>query len=473
MMFRSHLRVTLILAVALGTAGSGYYAWKKLQERDVIHLARPATPDLRNWPEEFTQRIAKANRNSAGGLVDLSRLYHANGFLTEAARCYATLERLQPDEPRWLHRHATILAGFGEVEPAVRRWQRTKQLAPSYLPARIRLADILAKVERGIEATREYLDVLQRDPDHPHALLGLARLEVDGGRWDEARKHLEAAAARTNNNVGADLLVTVYEHFNLPAQAAAIRARAKAAGSFRDAADPWLDELIADCFDAYRLSLAAGLAHRSGDTANAVRLLERAVSLAPSDVTIRYQLAGVFSEQGNVIRARTELERCTSIAPRFPDAWAHLAALLERAGDRRGAEHVITRGLQQCPDSPGLHLMRARQLRDFGQPAEAIEAFRASIRLRPNEADAYLELATVLFRLERVPEGLVELERALAAEPNHPMALALLAFHAISNRNEIAAQKWLTAVTQQPRVPREQLDALLAGYREQFGRSFR
>ena len=101
--------------------------------------------------------------------------------------------------------------------------------------------------------------------------------------------------------------------------------------------------------------------------------------------------------------------------------------------------------------------MRARQLRDAGRVPEAIEAFRASIRFRPSEADAYLELATMLFRQERVAEGVTELERALVAEPRHPMAMALLALHAIGARDDATARKWLGAVLDQPRVPPPQV----------------
>jgi hypothetical protein len=50
------------------------------------------------------------------------------------------------------------------------------------------------------------------------------------------------------------------------------------------------------------------------------------------------------------------------------------------------------------------------------------------------------------------------------------MALALLALHAIGERDEPGARRWMSAVLNQPRVPREQVAQLLAAFREQFGR---
>ncbi len=93
-----------------------------------------------------------------------------------------------------------------------------------------------------------------------------------------------------------------------------------------------------------------------------------------------------------------------------------------------------------CPDSPGLHLMRARHLKFAGHLTEAIDEFNASIRLRPTAADAYIELALTLLALNRVPEGMEEMKRALVAEPDQPVALSALAHHAIISGNEPAAQ---------------------------------
>lgn len=468
-------RILILVTGGFLAAGGGAAAWKLAATRDRIRAALPPAPAVAAWPGEFRTRLAAAQARAAGwggaaALGELSQLYHANGFLREAMQCYAALETLQPAEPRWPHRHAALLAGFGDAEPAIARWERVRTLAPDYWPAQLRLGDLLLKTNRAPEAAAAFAAVLRREADQPHALLGLARIDLDAGRWAEARTKLETVVTKTGYALGYDLIVTVHEHFGDHARAAEIRSRAKASGAYRDAADPWLDELAADCHDVYRLALDAGLAARSGDAATAQRLLERAAALAPDDTAVRFQLAGVLTERRDLAGARRELERCTQINPAFADAWAHWAALLQQAGDAAGAARIVAAGLQKCPDSAGLHLMRARQLRDSGRPVEAIAAFQAAIRFRPNEADAYLELATTLFRLERVAEGLPWLERGLAAEPEHPPTLALLALHAIGTGDERAARGWMERVQRQPRVPAEQAAKLRAAFQAQFGR---
>lgn len=464
----------LVLVVA---AAAGTWWWRAGQRARLIEPHLRAPPDLSGRADELQRRVAEAWRRALAGsvpaLIELSRLYHANGYLAPALASYAALAELQPDEPRWPHRQAVILAGFGDAEPALARWRRVAALAPDYLPAQLRLGDLLFKTNRPDEAAAVYRQMLQKQRDEPHALLGLARLDLEAGRWAEARERLEKVVARTKYALGYDLIVTVYEQLGLHDQAAAVRAQHKASGAYRDPFDPWMNELLEVCFDPYQLAVAGGAAHRAGESALAIRWLERAVALAPDEAALRFQLAGVHAEMGERPKAREQLETCTRVQPGFADAWAHLAALLEASGDPAAAERAVAAGLGHAPQSAGLHLMRARYERRAGRGANAIAAYRRSLELRPNEAEPYVELATLLLPTERAAEGIAHLQQALAVEPDHPMALSLLALAAISANDEAGARRWLERVRAQPRIAPAQAQRLYAAFRGQFGREFR
>ena len=259
-------RILLGLSCLL-VAGGGAWWWQRAGNlQAIVAAALPPVPDLQAVPSGLSERIATAEARAhtrltaPKGLAELSRLYHANGFLGEAMQCYAGLERLAPTEPRWPHLHATILAGYGEIEPAEQLWRRVVQLAPDYVAARLRLGDCLLKTNRSAEAATTYADVLKRSPGNSYALLGLARIDLEAKRWDQARERLETVVNQTNYNLGYDLIVSLYERIGERTRAAAIRGSAKASGAYRDPPDPWVDELIDLCFDAYRLSLEAGAA---------------------------------------------------------------------------------------------------------------------------------------------------------------------------------------------------------------------
>jgi tetratricopeptide (TPR) repeat protein len=466
-------RVKLFLIVgALVVISGGALWWQWSGNRlAIVQESRPARPDLSATAETLSAHIAAAEaraqsrRTATAGLAELSRLLHANGFLEEAKQCYAGLERLEPNEPRWLHRHATIFAGYGDIEPALRLWQRVIKLAPDYLPARLRAGDCLLKFNRPDEAAAMFSAVLKQDATNSYALLGLARIDLEAQRWEQARERLEKVVSQTNYQLGYDLIVSLYERLGQKERATAIRGSTKASGAYRDLPDPWMDELIEACFDPYRLSVAAGVA----PPADTIRLLERAIELAPGDVFYRFQLGSAAEAQRNFALAREYFERCTIMAPDFADGWAHLSALQAQQGDNTASARTVLAGLARCPTSAGLHLMRARTLKDEGRITEAINEYQASIHYRANEPDAYVELGNTLISAGRETEGIEQMRRALEADPGDPTALGVLTFSAITSGEEAEARRWFKRVNHQPRVPAAQVASLREIYRQTFG----
>jgi tetratricopeptide (TPR) repeat protein len=472
------LRAILALAVIVLVSAGGWWWWHAGAQQALVARGLPTVPDLGSFPPALSEEVAAANARARGrlttrrGLVDLSRLYHGNGFFAEALTCYGILEQIEPSEPRWLHLHASILANYGELVPAIKLWQRVTQLAPDNVAARLRLGDAFLKSNQAVQAAAEYEGVLKLRPDDSYALLGLARIDLEAKQWARAKERLEAVVRQTNFKLGYDLIVSLYERLGLRDEAAVIRGSAKASGAYRDFPDPWLNELMEVCYDPYRLGLTAGVAAQGGDIPGAIRLLQRAIRLAPDDVSSHFQLGGIAVAQNDLKLAREHFELCTQLSPTFSDGWAQLSDLQARTGESVAAERTLTEGLARCPDSPGLHLMRARNLRATNQAGAAISEYQTSIRLRPNEPDAYVELGTLFIDLGQENEGIRQMQLALEADPGEPTALGLMAFRAISTGHEVEARRWLNRVALQPRVPREQSSALFQAYQQAFRRPF-
>lgn len=463
----------IVGAGLLGAAAFvGVRGWK---QREQIAAAVPAPP-ASTLPGDFAARVKAATNRARHGpdrfdaLVELSQLYHANGFFPEASRCYQALVQLEPANPRWPHRYASLLATYGELEAAVALWRRTVELAPDYAPAGVRLGDALLKRGETAAAASAYEAVLKRQPTEPYAQLGLARLDVAAQRWPAARDRLERVVAQTDSKLGYDLLPTVYEQLGDAPRAAALRAKQKASGAFSDVPDPWLDALTDDCFDAHRLAVAGGNAAKIGDSATALRLLDRAVELAPNNEYFQYQLGFLHLQLRDYAKAGQHFERSVALAPAFADGWVYLANLRTILGDPAGAERLLATGLQRAPQSPALHLARARQLAAAKRYPEAIAAYRETIRLRPTEAEAFVDLAGVYFAQENLEAGAAALRAALEAEPDFPAALTALAFLAINLGDELGARQWLTRAQQQPRVPPAELAALAQQFQQRFQR---
>jgi uncharacterized protein HemY len=98
--------------------------------------------------------------------------------------------------------------------------------------------------------------------------------------------------------------------------------------------------------------------------------------------------------------------------------------------------------------------------------------FRRSAQLRHDDATAAIELARLLLAQNRIDEGIQALEAGLAAEPDHPIALSILAFVGIQARRQELADRCLRQIADQPRVTAPERARLLAEYEKTFGRAF-
>ena len=125
-----------------------------------------------------------------------------------------------------------------------------------------------------------------------------------------------------------------------------------------------------------------------------------------------------LSQLGRSREATSEARRALRLAP--DDPWvlwstrrsdAHLALLTGRA-----------RRLRQ----PGLWRDLAQRLWDRGRLAEAAEAYREALELRPGDAETLLQYGTLLWGpLGRRREGAEMLERFLREAPSHPAVPAI------------------------------------------------
>lgn len=461
--------------VALFVAGF-HFAWHAAADHRAIVASIPECPDLVDRAGELRDRISQDDRTARGffaaaaAYARLAQLYHANGLFDEALACYDGLQRLQPREPRWPHYRACILADFGRLDEAVLSRKQAIALAPTYVPAHLRLGDILLKQNQSTAAGKAYEDALRLDPNNAYALLGLARCAIRRDNWERARELLAAGISAHPEFVGGlSLMVTVSERLNDPATAAACR-QAIGRREFVDVPDPWADQVMISCYDAYRLSVAAAVASAAGDHRLARTRLERAIELAPAAGNYHRQLANLLTQAGDPGAARGHLERAVELDPKDATSWLYLVQNLVAAGEMMQASRVLQAGLNTCPESPSLHLERAQQLKAAGQLDGALAEFRESYRLRPSESAPLVEMAAIHFSAGRPEEAASLLHEALEKQPEQPIALAMLALIAISADDEPAARAWWSRVRRQSSTPAPIANAIRQAYQQRFAR---
>lgn len=464
--------ITLVLILAAG--GLGWW-WQTSLAAVRWTESVPVMPGLGAFPPEMRTRVAALTTHAAArdltALGELARLYHANGFYREAALAYAGLEQLGGTDPRGLHLHAHLLAGMGRLADAQPRWQRAVALAPDYLPARVRWAEVMLKTNRASEAAEVYAGALVTAPQHPHVLLGLARCELHLGRLTAARERLQqAVAAQPGFGAGWNLLATIYERLGNTTGAVAAQERTQGLRRFRELADPWLDDLLHECYDVYRLRVAAGAANAAGDPRDAVPWLERAARLAPDDAAVQRDLGDVRAVLREFAAARVAFERAIALAPTHEAAYLRLAAVGTTTIDLDLAARALAAGVAQCPRSAGLWFAHGRQLAAAGRSSEALVALDEARKLQPDKADAYHEMASIYFRLGRDADGVAALEAVFAHAPDHVDTTLALAQRAVETGDEAMAVRWLGRVQARGSATMGRAETLVREFQRRFGR---
>ncbi len=473
-------RTRFLLYVFAGTlvfAGVvwAFHRWRETgQKRAVWAAAKPVRPDLAKWPAVFSARLAAAEARLTAPKVDvaalgeLSRLYHANGFVTEAEQGYRALLVFDSREPRWPHLLAALLSEYGRLDEALPLLRQTVALAPDYAPARLHLADALVKLNRSDEAAAAYRDLLLVAPKNPYALLGLARLDLGAGRLADARTKLQKAIAIHPKFSGAQsLLATVSDLLGDESVASAARDQAAEAGRFRDAADAWTEELVDYCYDVYRLHVVAAGRTAGRAWREALPPLERALTLAPGNPGTHRQLGKVFLALNELPRAREQLEKAVALDPGNPAAYIDLVGVYRATSDVPAALRSLESGLTLCPEDAGLHYEYALALLARRQLADAVPHLETARRLSPEKPFAARDLISTYFRLNREPDAARVLDEELVKHPEFSAFLVMAARYRIMKHQPDEAAALLVKARAAGSFPGD-----IAGLTEDFRRTF-
>ncbi len=468
-------KIIILLSIAIA-ALSCLFAFNLYNQRPnglANKLSPPPWDRIQN--EELGSRIESAYNKavygfqSTGSIADLSRLYHANGYLSEARECYEALIANGSNNPKQIHLLASILSTYGMHDEAILHYRNAIQLDSAYLPARIHLGNALLKSRHFEDAEKAFKQALELDSNNAYALLGLARLRIARGNWKDAKTILKVAVEVSRYQIGVDLLASVYQELGEGDQADQLKSEHDF-GGYRDLPDPWIDEILIDCYDPFRLATAAGMASFRGNPTKARAILERAITLAPRDPMLHFQLGGISDSAGDAAQALKHYQRSVQIKPDFSDGWYNMYRIHRDNGNAGEAQRLLEQGYQNCPESPALMIEMADYMQRKGSFSQAVDLLRKSIALRPHEAQAYLNLARLYFKTDQTSLGVAAMEHALQVEPGHPLALTTLALNAINSKNQLEADGLMGRIRDQPKVDPEALSQLVDRYQTQFGK---
>jgi len=196
--------------------------------------------------------------------------------------------------PNHITNRGTIWQDLKREADAIADFEKTLQLDPEHVGARVNLGNLLAKAGKFDAAVRHYRAALQLDPDHALAHYDLANLLSRSGHPGEAIAHYERSLQLSPNSAPA--------HCNL------------------------------------------GLVLlQTGRVNAALEHFRQALRLNPTLAQGHYGMALVLRQQGRAADAVTHLKRALQAPPGFPAALEELAKICATDPDpgvRNGAEAV-------------------------------------------------------------------------------------------------------------------------------------
>lgn len=143
--------------------------------------------------------------------------------------------------------------------------------------------------------------------------------------------------------------------------------------------------------------------HARGDLAAAIRVLQTARIAQPDSPRIEWMLGRLYAETGSARQAEASFRKATLLDTQLGEAWADLAATLERRGAWRDALLAANRAVALLPSDAGVHADRAIIRYQLGQLDAAIADAVQATQLGAPDPDQLTDHA--LMRLTRGRDG--------------------------------------------------------------------
>jgi len=373
---------------------------------------------LSDFPAEVrdqVQQVYEAARqrprdsDAAGKLGMLLDLYDRP---EQALVCYRRATQLDAGTFQWLYYLGSLLAKQGKHAEAAAVLKQALRPDPSYLPARLKLAENLLDSGEIDESKEAYSEIADDIPGTAEAYYGLGRIAVLRG---------DPAAAQELFRRACELFPTYGPAHYALAQVDRKLGRTKEAEeelalyAHHEPVVPPVDDPLRDLLRKLDMRAAAHLERgvqleQVGRLKDAMAETEEALRLNPELVKAHINLLILYGRMGNREKAEEHFRAAVKLNPnQFPDAYYNYGVLLIMEGKLDEAEQSFRKALAISPSYAAAHNDLGNILERQGKLPEAVAEYRKAIESDPGFRRAHFNLARLFIHQRNYAEGVVQL----------------------------------------------------------------
>ncbi len=414
--------------------------------------------DVKTARRHFSHLLEKSNEPAGEKLLMLVS-YLSDGDPEKADKLMRSLARPYDDSAVAHYAVATVALRAGDTDHALDRVQKSIDLDPDILRAKLLYARVLLAQGEHDKAIDYVARIIGDDPDpDPDARMELAVLYMMVNRQDDALSQVNQVLLEQSGRLDALRMAAIISFHQ---------------GNLDAAWDDFQDLLASGQYRMDALYYLARIADYRDEKDRAIRFYTEVTS-GSNALTSQRRAAGLrYYENDDLNGALAQLDQFKYQSPSdWLDVQLAKAQLLSIAEEHDEALKIYDKTLHDRPDSERTALSRAELLLNMDRIDDAVAAYAEAARRFPKSAlslnaygytladrtDRYVEaekfirkalrydpespaiidsLGWVLFKLGHYDEALVQLERAYEGMQDHEVAAHIVeALDALDRRDE-------------------------------------
>jgi tetratricopeptide (TPR) repeat protein len=281
---------------------------------------------------------------------------------------------------------------------------------------------------RLTEVALGYQRMLEENPCHPEALVGITLVALASRQSAAAVRMAEAAVAAAPEMGTA--WVTLGQSL-------------KAAGRSEEAEHAYGQALRLDGMNPLARMGLGELMLAAERPQEALREFDLALRRQPAMAAAHMNLGHALASLGRYEAALTRYEQTLALRPRLPEAEFAAGFVLARMGKLKGAELRYRRALSLRPDFAAAWMNLGSLLREQGREIYAEAALRRAVELRPELVSGWINLATLERERRRPAEAEAYLRKAFALNPEQVETLVAWCQFRAAEHDPAGAWQWL------------------------------